>query len=104
MFSSPAVAGDTVLIGVLNGTLEARDLATGNVLWSFETETSKRNAGWMLTADRHFNSAFVFRSAWRERRSLPPSGSSASARSSPPRSWWTASCTSQHDGNLYALD
>jgi len=66
MFSSPAVAGDTVLIGVLNGTLEARDLATGNVLWSFETETSKRNAGWMLTADRHFNSAFVFRSAWRE--------------------------------------
>lgn len=66
MFSSPAVAGDTVLIGVLNGTLESRDLATGAVLWSFETEASKRNAGWILTADRRFNSALIYRSGWRE--------------------------------------
>ena len=66
MFSSPAVAGDTVLIGVLNGTLESRDLTTGDVLWSFETEASKRNAGWILTADRRFNSSFFYRSGWRE--------------------------------------
>ena len=31
-FSSPAVAGNTVYIGVLNGTLEARDLASGDDL------------------------------------------------------------------------
>ena len=28
-FASPTVAGDVVLVGVMNGTLEARDLATG---------------------------------------------------------------------------
>lgn len=66
MFSSPAVAGDTVLIGVVNGTLESHDLTTGQVLWSFETDASKRNAGWVLTADRRFNTPFQFRSTWRE--------------------------------------
>ena len=38
VFSSPSVAGNTVYVGVLNGTLEARDLDSGNVLWEFETE------------------------------------------------------------------
>ena len=66
VFSSPAVAGNTVYVGVLNGTLEARDLDTGNVLWEFETETSKRNAGWVLTADRRFNVPLLFSSSWRE--------------------------------------
>ena len=42
MFSSPAIAGDVVLIGVLNGTLQARDLKTGDVLWNFETETQRK--------------------------------------------------------------
>jgi len=66
MFSSPTVAGGVVYIGVLNGTLEARDLASGNVLWSFETEASRKNEGWILTADRRFNSPLYFRSSWRE--------------------------------------
>ena len=43
MFSSPTVVGDVVLIGVLNGTLEARDLKSGDMLWDFQTETSKQN-------------------------------------------------------------
>jgi outer membrane protein assembly factor BamB len=51
---------------VLNGTLEARDLSSGNVLWEFETEASKRNAGWVLTADRRFNTPMLFPSNWRE--------------------------------------
>ena len=50
MFSSPAIAGDVVFIGVLNGTLQARDLKTGEVLWDFQTETSKQNKGWVLTS------------------------------------------------------
>ena len=66
VFSSPAVAGDTVLVGVLNGTLQSRDLNTGALLWSFETDAAKRNENWVLSADRKFNSAFLFRSRWRE--------------------------------------
>ena len=66
VFSSPAIAGNTVYIGVLNGTLEARDLASGKLLWEFETEASKRNEGWVLTADRTFNAPLTFWSNWRE--------------------------------------
>ena len=66
MFSSPAVVGDVVLIGVLNGTLEARDAKTGELLWDFQTETSKQNKGWVLTAERKFNQPLLFYSNWRE--------------------------------------
>jgi outer membrane protein assembly factor BamB len=66
MFSSPVVAGDVVLIGVLNGTLQARDLKTGDPLWDFQTEASKQNKGWVLTADRKFNGPMLSYSSWRE--------------------------------------
>jgi len=66
MFSSPVVAGDVVLIGILNGTLQARDLKTGEPLWDFQTEMSKQNKGWILTADRKFNEPMFFTSSWRE--------------------------------------
>lgn len=66
MFSSPAIADDVVFIGVLNGTLQARDLKTGEVLWNFETETSKENKGWVLTKDRSFNEPLLYHSTWRE--------------------------------------
>ncbi len=64
--ASPALAGDVVFIGVLNGTLEARDAKTGELLWDFQVETSKQNTGWVLTADRKFNTPFLFHSSWRE--------------------------------------
>jgi eukaryotic-like serine/threonine-protein kinase len=66
MFSSPAVAGDVVFIGVLNGTLEARDAKTGDLLWDFQVEKSKQNKGWVLTSDRKFNVPFLYHSTWRE--------------------------------------
>ncbi len=66
LFASPAVAGNTVYVGVLNGTLEARDLDDGDVLWEFQTEASKRNDGWVLTAERRFNTPMLFWSSWRE--------------------------------------
>jgi outer membrane protein assembly factor BamB len=66
MFSSPAIAGDVVFIGVLNGTLQARDLKTGAPLWSFETDASKENKGWVLTKDRAFNGPLLYHSNWRE--------------------------------------
>jgi outer membrane protein assembly factor BamB len=65
-FSSPSVAGNVVYVGILNGTLEARDLDSGTLLWAYETETSKRNSGWVLTAERKFNSPLLFPSTWRE--------------------------------------
>ena len=66
MFSSPAIVGDVVFIGVLNGTLEARDAKTGELLWDFQVDASKRNNGWVLTADRKLNGPFLFHSSWRE--------------------------------------
>ncbi|HEX4697248.1 MAG TPA: PQQ-binding-like beta-propeller repeat protein [Candidatus Udaeobacter sp.] len=66
MFSSPAVANDTVFIGVLNGTFMARDATTGKVLWEFQTDASKENKGWVLTAERRFNEPLLFFDNWRE--------------------------------------
>ena len=66
MFSSPAITDDTVFIGVLNGTLAARDAATGKVLWEFQTDASKENKGWVLTADRRFNAPLLFFDNWKE--------------------------------------
>jgi outer membrane protein assembly factor BamB len=64
MFSSPAVAGDVVLVGVLNGTLEARDVATGAILWSYDVEASHGPAGRVLTADRTFDLPLLYPSSW----------------------------------------
>jgi outer membrane protein assembly factor BamB len=66
IFSSPAVAGKVVFVGVLNGTLEARDLDSGDLLWEFQTEASRQNNGWALTADGQFNVPLLFWSGWRE--------------------------------------
>ena len=66
MFSSPAVVNDTVFIGVTNGTLAARDAATGKVLWEFQTDASKENKDWVLTADRRFNAPLLFFDNWKE--------------------------------------
>ncbi len=66
MFSSPTIVGDVVLLGVLNGSLMARDLNSGDVLWEFQTEASKQNKGWVLTADRKFNAPMLYYSNWRE--------------------------------------
>jgi outer membrane protein assembly factor BamB len=66
VFSSPALAGDVVYLGVLNGTLEARDLRTGDLLWDFKTEASRQNRDWVLTSDRKFNNPMLFISSWFE--------------------------------------
>ncbi len=66
MFSSPTVANDVVLIGVLNGTLEARDTKTGELLWQYQVEASRQNRGWVLTSERKFNAPLLGYSTWRE--------------------------------------
>lgn len=66
IFSSPAVSDGVVFVGVLNGTLEARDLKTGELLWDYQTEASKKNEGWVLTPERRFNTSMLFVDNWRE--------------------------------------
>ena len=66
VFASPAIAGDVVLVGVLNGTLQARDLEKGDLLWEFQTDASKKNNGWVLTSERKFNTPMLYRSSCRE--------------------------------------
>ena len=34
--------------------------------WGFAAEAAQTNAGWVLTADRRFNTPMTFRSGWRE--------------------------------------
>ncbi|MBX3619825.1 MAG: PQQ-binding-like beta-propeller repeat protein [Rhizobacter sp.] len=70
VFSSPVVAGDVLLLGVLNGVLQARDLASGHLLWEFQTEASRANRGWVLTPERRFNAPWLFPSGWREATAL----------------------------------
>jgi outer membrane protein assembly factor BamB len=67
VFSSPAVADGVVFLGILNGTLEARSLETGELLWDYRTDASKENRGWALTADRRFNQPLLYSSSWREK-------------------------------------
>ncbi len=50
MFSSPAVADGVVFIGVLNGTLEARDLKTGDLTLGFPDRRVEGEQG--LGSDR----------------------------------------------------
>jgi len=64
VFGSPTIAGDTVLLGVLNGSLQARDRADGRVLWEFRTEAARANRGWVLSAEGRFNSGWLYASGW----------------------------------------
>lgn len=63
LFSSPAVAGDVVYIGKMNGSLEAFDLKTGKQLWEFQTDASKENREMVLKSDRSLNDAMMFRAS-----------------------------------------
>jgi eukaryotic-like serine/threonine-protein kinase len=105
MFSSPVVAGDVVLIGVCNGTLQARDLKTGEPLWDFQTETSKQNKGWVLTADRKFNGPMLYFSNWREAPTVATERQfDIGAIFSTPLVMNGTVYFGSTDGNLYAID
>ena len=105
MFSSPAVAGSVVFTGVLNGLLEARDLDSGKLLWEFQTDASKRNAGWILTADRKFNTPLFYPSAWRESPIVATAQQFAiGGIFSSPLVVGQAVYFGSTDGNLYALE
>jgi outer membrane protein assembly factor BamB len=62
LFSSPAIAGDTVYVGSTAGTLNAVDLKSQAVGWTFATETSKKNGPSLTTAEGKPDYASVFAS------------------------------------------
>jgi outer membrane protein assembly factor BamB len=105
IFSSPTIAGDVVYVGILNGTLEARDLDSGELLWEFRTEASRRNAGWVLTAERRFNAPLLFPSNWREAFLVSVARQfSVGSIFSTPLVVGGVVYVGSADGNLYALD
>jgi outer membrane protein assembly factor BamB len=105
MFSSPTVAGDVLLIGLLNGTLQARDLAGGGELWTFRTEAAKANLGWVLTADGRINSSWLSTSSWRDAMALGfERQSSVGSIFSTPLVVGGVVFVGSADGRLYALE
>ena len=91
--------------GVLNGTLKARDLTSGEVLWDFQTEASKQNKGWVLTADRKFNGPMLYYSSWREAPVVATERQfGIGAIFSSPLAVNGVDYFGSTDGNLYALE
>ena len=94
MFSSPSVAGDVVFIGVLNGTLEARDTKTGELLWDFQVDTSKKEKAGCLPPTANLTARFFFIPTGVKHRLWRPMNKFASAEFFHLRLWLTASFTS----------
>ncbi|HLX25073.1 MAG TPA: PQQ-binding-like beta-propeller repeat protein [Usitatibacter sp.] len=105
MFASPAIAKGIVYQGVLNGTLEARDLYTGELIWDYQTDASRENKAWALTSERRFNMPMLFRRDNGEAQilSVALEFSVGSFLSSPLVANGTVYLGST-DGNLYAIE
>jgi outer membrane protein assembly factor BamB len=105
MFASPTVAGDVVLLGMLNGVLQARDKAGGSLLWEFQTEASRANRGWVLTAERRFNAPMLFVSSWHEATDVAQDRqASVGSFFSTPLVAGGEVYIGSADGNLYAIE
>jgi eukaryotic-like serine/threonine-protein kinase len=70
VFSSPTIAGSVLLLGVLNGSLEARDAASGNRLWAWRTDAAQANLGWPLTSDARINGELLYAHGWHDSQTL----------------------------------
>jgi outer membrane protein assembly factor BamB len=105
VFSSPVVAGDVVLLGVLNGSLQARDKDSSALLWEFRTEAARSNQGWVLTSDQRFNAPLLFPSGWREAVALGADRQqSVGSFFATPLVVGGVVYVGSADGNLYALE
>ena len=60
IFSSPAIARDTVYFGSHNGVLTAVDLKTSKVAWSFQTDGARQNLASLSKPDGTTNYEAVF--------------------------------------------
>ncbi len=104
MFSSPAVAAGVVLVGLLNGSLQARRLADGAELWTFQIEAARRNHGWALTADGKLNTPWLYPSTWHDTMVVGfERQSSAGAIFASPLPVGDTVYVGSADGRMYAL-
>jgi outer membrane protein assembly factor BamB len=60
IFSSPAIAGDTVYFGSHDGTLTAVDLKAGKVAWTFKTDGARLNLAGLSKPDGTTNYETIF--------------------------------------------
>ncbi len=105
VFASPTIAGDIVLLGVLNGVLQARDKASGNLRWEFQTDASRANRGWVLTDERRFNSAMLFPTSWHDAYAVAAERQqSVGSFYSTPLVFDEVVYIGSADGRLYALE
>ena len=105
IFSSPTVAGGVLLLGVLNGSLEARDARSGERLWRFVTEAAKSNQGWALTAQGGINAALLFSQGWHDSMAIGAARQFAiGAVFSTPLVVDAVVYVGSSDGRLYAIE
>jgi outer membrane protein assembly factor BamB len=105
MFGSPSVARGIAYQPVTNGMLEARDAATGDLLWTFRTEASRENKGWALTAEGRFNNPMNFPSGNGEAQIIATSRQfSVGSMFSTPWVAQNAIYVGSTDGNVYAIE
>lgn len=64
VYSSPAVAGDMLYVGSTAGTVNAIDLASHKIAWTFETEASKKHLPEFSKPDGSSNYFGVFTSSF----------------------------------------
>ncbi|HEU5402921.1 MAG TPA: PQQ-binding-like beta-propeller repeat protein, partial [Terriglobales bacterium] len=105
MFSSPAIAGNTLYIGSHEGKLTAIDLATQKVAWTFQTDASKENGPRYTNADGKPNYRAAFADFFYDNVIIGIDGmfSVGAILSSPVLDGNTIYFGST-DGNLYALE
>ncbi len=105
MFSSPAIAGNTLYLGSHQGRLLAVDLASQRPAWFFETDASKRNAPTFTTAKGEPNYEAAFADAFYDDivYGLQKMFTMGPMLSSPAVAGDTVLIGSA-DGNLYALN
>jgi eukaryotic-like serine/threonine-protein kinase len=60
IFSSPAVAGDTIYFGSHDGVLRALDLKVNKIVWTFQTDGARQNLAGLSKADGTANYELVF--------------------------------------------
>jgi len=62
IFSSPAIAGNTLYLGVQDGKLSAIDLSSNQTLWTFQSEGSRKNLAALSKPDGSPNYEIAFTS------------------------------------------
>jgi outer membrane protein assembly factor BamB len=105
MFASPSLAGGVLLQGELNGSLQAREAATGALLWEFQTEAARINTGWGLTSERRFNAPMLYPSGWHDAMAVGAARQSAlGSFFSTPLVVGRTIYVGSADGRVYALE